>query len=215
MEPTDRLKEIRNDLSLNRKQVADIVNFNPSYYSQIERGEKEITAKLLRNLFVHFQVSSNYILTGTLPKFIGSKTEIFEHKNEHSDEHLAQKEAVSKNNYLSENQEVTLNRFQHRLDKIRVELKEEYPELHEVYDLIVQLNNEAEKINHSTLDIQDTFVLIISEIEIKKPNYDPAEVFKEAIDFLEYYKQKEGSIRDWIDKLKSVRSALDKLSSNS
>ena len=64
LEASLRLKEIRDSLGLTQKEFASKIDFNSSYLSQIERGEKSITSKLSNILFVQFGVSSDWLLHG-------------------------------------------------------------------------------------------------------------------------------------------------------
>lgn len=66
-----RLKELREMLGFTQKELSAKIGFNSTYYSQIERGEKGITSKLTNILFVHFGVSSDWLLNG-----IGDKPSI-------------------------------------------------------------------------------------------------------------------------------------------
>lgn len=66
-----RLKELREDLGLTQKEIADQLGYNQSYYSQIERGDKGMTSKLTTKLFVLFGVSSDWLLNG-----IGNKPSV-------------------------------------------------------------------------------------------------------------------------------------------
>jgi|GEM_PF-1213576 len=64
LHPSERMKLIRESMGMNQKQFADKLGFKPSYYSELERGKKEITARVLNMLIANFQVSSDWILSG-------------------------------------------------------------------------------------------------------------------------------------------------------
>lgn len=60
----ERLKKIRNDLNLNQKEASERIGVTKSYWSALERGNRELTGNLLRKLIVEFKVSADWLLTG-------------------------------------------------------------------------------------------------------------------------------------------------------
>ena len=73
----DRFKEIREKLGLNQSELARTIEANPSIVSDIERGEKEPSKKIISSLIMKYKVNSNWLLTGEGEIFIqGSKSEV-------------------------------------------------------------------------------------------------------------------------------------------
>ena len=59
---SDRLKEIRNDLNMNMKQMAEKLAIPYTTYVGYEKGEREPSFAMLGNLAVLFGVSADYLL---------------------------------------------------------------------------------------------------------------------------------------------------------
>ncbi|MFB9862391.1 helix-turn-helix domain-containing protein [Rufibacter immobilis] len=62
--PQERFKHLREQLGLTQKEFADKLMLNQTYISAIESGKRGISSKLLKKLFVLFDVSSEWILNG-------------------------------------------------------------------------------------------------------------------------------------------------------
>lgn len=60
----DRLKEIREHLNKNQKEMAASLGVQPSYYSEVERGKRGITSKIAETLSSAFNVSTDWLYTG-------------------------------------------------------------------------------------------------------------------------------------------------------
>ena len=58
----NRLKDIRDDLDLNRSEVAKILGMSQTGYSAYETGFCDIPNKVLKTLANHYRVSADYIL---------------------------------------------------------------------------------------------------------------------------------------------------------
>ncbi|MDR0302347.1 MAG: helix-turn-helix domain-containing protein [Treponema sp.] len=73
----DRFREIREKLGVNQSELARAIDANPSIISDIERGEKEPSKKIISSLITKYKVNSNWLLTGEGSMFITlSKNEI-------------------------------------------------------------------------------------------------------------------------------------------
>ena len=59
-----RLKQAREFLKLNQRAVCKALEINPSYYSGIESGKKQVTSKLIEGFRKKFNVSSDWLYTG-------------------------------------------------------------------------------------------------------------------------------------------------------
>ena len=57
-----RLKDIREDLDITQKQVADYLHVKQNTYSQYENGHRQLPLELLVQLALYFQTSADYIL---------------------------------------------------------------------------------------------------------------------------------------------------------
>jgi SOS-response transcriptional repressor LexA len=60
----DRFKETREKLGLNQSELARSIGANPSIMSDIERGDKEPSKKIISALIVKYRINSNWLLTG-------------------------------------------------------------------------------------------------------------------------------------------------------
>lgn len=70
--PTERLKVVRNHFKLNQKNFAHKMGFKPSYYSELEAGKREMTARVLSTLFTLFNVSADWMLSGQGSMFLNT-----------------------------------------------------------------------------------------------------------------------------------------------
>jgi SOS-response transcriptional repressor LexA len=59
----DRFKETREKLGLNQSELARSIGANPSIISDIERGDKEPSKKIISALIVKYRINSNWLLT--------------------------------------------------------------------------------------------------------------------------------------------------------
>jgi len=66
----DRFKELRENLRFNQSELARLIDANPSIISDIERGEKEPSKKIISALIIKFKINSNWLLTGEGEMFI-------------------------------------------------------------------------------------------------------------------------------------------------
>jgi len=66
----DRFKEIRENLRFNQSELARSIDANPSIISDIERGEKEPSKKIISSLILNYKINSNWLLTGEGEMFI-------------------------------------------------------------------------------------------------------------------------------------------------
>ena len=57
-----KLKDLREDLDLTQKQVADYLHIKQNTYSQYETGRRQIPIELLISLAKYYKVSTDYIL---------------------------------------------------------------------------------------------------------------------------------------------------------
>jgi SOS-response transcriptional repressor LexA len=59
----DRFRETREKLGLNQSELARSIGVNPSIISDIERGDKEPSKKIISALIVKYRINSNWLLT--------------------------------------------------------------------------------------------------------------------------------------------------------
>ena len=72
----DRFKEIREKLLLNQSELARSIEANPSIISDIERGDKEPSKKIISTMIIKHRINSNWLLTGEGDMFVKSQSEI-------------------------------------------------------------------------------------------------------------------------------------------
>ncbi len=60
----DRLKKIRENTGLNKSQFSETLNFNPSFFSDIERYKVEPSKDIIKKVISKFRVNANWLLTG-------------------------------------------------------------------------------------------------------------------------------------------------------
>jgi predicted transcriptional regulator/DNA-binding XRE family transcriptional regulator len=58
----DRLKRARERLALKQSDAAALIDVSPSYYNQLEKDQRPITAKILAKLSARFQISETYFV---------------------------------------------------------------------------------------------------------------------------------------------------------
>jgi len=68
----DRFKELREKLRFNQSELARLIEANPSIISDIERGEKEPSKKIISALIIKYKLNSNWLLTGEGEMFINA-----------------------------------------------------------------------------------------------------------------------------------------------
>ena len=61
MEYYQRLRDLREDKDLKQKQIAEIIKTSQSYYSQYERGARQIPFDRIIELAKYYDVSIDYI----------------------------------------------------------------------------------------------------------------------------------------------------------
>lgn len=57
-----RLKEIREDLDIKQKELADHLHIRQNTYSQYENGQRQIPLELLIQLAKYYNTSTDYLL---------------------------------------------------------------------------------------------------------------------------------------------------------
>lgn len=57
-----RLKDIREDMDITQKELAEYLHIRQNTYSQYENGQRQIPIPLLVRLAVYFHTSTDYIL---------------------------------------------------------------------------------------------------------------------------------------------------------
>ena len=57
-----RLKDIREDMDITQKQLAEYLHIRQNTYSQYENGQRQIPIEILIRLAVYFRTSTDYIL---------------------------------------------------------------------------------------------------------------------------------------------------------
>lgn len=58
----ERLKELRIEKELTQKQVAEILHISTRAYSHYEQGDRDLPIELLKQLCIHYEVSSDYLI---------------------------------------------------------------------------------------------------------------------------------------------------------
>jgi SOS-response transcriptional repressor LexA len=67
----DRLKEARQSLGLKQTEIANILGINSNFLSNIERGAKSPSKKLIETLSSAYKINANWLLTGEGDMFVG------------------------------------------------------------------------------------------------------------------------------------------------
>lgn len=57
-----RIRDIREDNDLKQEDIARILQTSQSYYSQYEKGKREIPTHHLRTLCIYYNLSADYLL---------------------------------------------------------------------------------------------------------------------------------------------------------
>ena len=52
-----RLRELRKLKGLNQEKMADLAGVNPKYYSEIERGQRNVTIKILEKITTNLDIT--------------------------------------------------------------------------------------------------------------------------------------------------------------
>ena len=60
----DRIKQVRKSLNLNQANFGEQITLAQTYLSQIERGDREVTEKILKLVCLQFNVSERWLRTG-------------------------------------------------------------------------------------------------------------------------------------------------------
>ena len=63
-----KLRDLREDLDLTQKQIADYLNIRQNTYSQYENGQRQIPIEALIQLAKFYKTSTDYILGLTKEK---------------------------------------------------------------------------------------------------------------------------------------------------
>lgn len=63
-----RLKELREDLDIKQKEIADYLHIKQNTYSQYENGQRQLPIDVLIKLAEYYNVSTDYILGITKEK---------------------------------------------------------------------------------------------------------------------------------------------------
>ena len=58
---SEKIKYIRNDLNLNQKDFANLLNVAQSTVSRIEKGERQPEYEFLRNFIIKFNINPDWI----------------------------------------------------------------------------------------------------------------------------------------------------------
>lgn len=59
---SQKIKELREDKDLLQKDIAKILNISQQYYSEYEKGKRELPTHHLKTLCIFYKVSADYIL---------------------------------------------------------------------------------------------------------------------------------------------------------
>lgn len=78
MRDNEKLKAIRKALSLSQTQMANRLDIKQSYYSALERGEKQLTSKLISALFNELAVRHDWFYNANGDIFIASTNADFD-----------------------------------------------------------------------------------------------------------------------------------------
>lgn len=76
MSINERVKCVRNALNLTQKEFGQKLTLAQTYLSQIEKGDRDVTEKIQKLICLTFNVSENWLHTGTGEMFIESDSTI-------------------------------------------------------------------------------------------------------------------------------------------
>lgn len=62
-----RIRKYREFLDFTREQLAEKADISTQFLADIETGRKSMTVKTLRNICISLSVTTDYIITGTIP----------------------------------------------------------------------------------------------------------------------------------------------------
>ena len=80
-----RVKCVRNALSMNQTEFGAKLAVSQNYLSNIEKGYRDVTEKILKLICLEFNVNENYLRNGTDPMFNQSETfSLDEYAREHN-----------------------------------------------------------------------------------------------------------------------------------
>ena len=137
-----RLKELRKHLSLNQKQMAEILGVKQSYYSEVENGNRPVTGKLVENLSSQKSVSADWLYTGKGEMFTGERSGI----NEDNETFVLATKIDNKDVY-----ELLLNKASKKKDKseyylLKVirDIQQERPDLYSAMKMEIYFNTNVE-----------------------------------------------------------------------
>jgi transcriptional regulator with XRE-family HTH domain len=57
-----RIRDLREDMNLTQKQIADYLHVKQNTYSQYENGQRQLPIEVLIALAVYYKTSTDYIL---------------------------------------------------------------------------------------------------------------------------------------------------------
>lgn len=57
-----RIKDLREDNDKYQREIAKILDISQQYYSEYEKGKREIPIRHLKTLCIYYNVSADYIL---------------------------------------------------------------------------------------------------------------------------------------------------------
>jgi transcriptional regulator with XRE-family HTH domain len=208
-EPRHRLIKFRESLKLNQKQFAEAINFNQSYVSEIERGKKDITIKLVSKLFEQYQVSTHWLLYGYGNMIIA---------NENTSHVPNDVRKMSRTNEMltksGKNQDISITEYRERLDNDPIFrqvhfLRREYSKgkEEEKYETIVNLaypiySDFGKVIDYLYPKLNEEINSIFLKIATGKINKNDG--FKEIDNFLEYI----SPVNNWINELYTFTNEL-------
>ncbi len=81
-----RLKDIREDMDITQKQLADFLHIRQNTYSQYENGQRGLPTSVLISLAKYFGTSADYILGITDEKAPYPRAKNIDAKNSHTEQ---------------------------------------------------------------------------------------------------------------------------------
>jgi len=164
---SQRVKQVRKELKMTQKEFSESLGYNQAYCSEIERGIKTPTSKMVERLFAQFKVSSDWIING-----IG---DIFITNNSGNNSGL---DKANNSGFSSENKSISIS-----IKEIEAILSIKSKSNKAVYDSLYNI-----AINTQFLDIR--LKLILSKMELIMYSKSDSNDLKlnKLCDFLDVYK---------------------------